>query len=37
MHGRLRQAREPDLVGKAEGPARPALRQPDQAVAPLFF
>ncbi len=37
MHGRRRQAGEPDLVGKAERPIRPALRQPDQAVASLFL
>src|SRR4051812_253088 len=34
---RLRQAREPDLVGEAERPARPAARQPDQAVAATFL
>src|SRR3954452_4584289 len=34
---RLRQAREPDLVLEAERPARPAARQPDQAVAAAFL
>src|SRR4051794_41310279 len=34
---RPREAREPDLVGEAEGPARPAARQTDQPVAPAFF
>src|SRR5689334_6053385 len=34
---RLREAGEPDLVGEAEGPARPAPRQADQPVAPTFF
>src|SRR3954465_6573690 len=34
---RLREAGEPDLVGEAEGPARPAPRQADQPVAPAFF
>jgi hypothetical protein len=34
--GRLRQAGEPDLVGKAECPAGPAMAQPDQVIAAAF-
>jgi hypothetical protein len=37
MQRRLRQAREPDLVGEAEQPARPAAGQPDQAIAAAFL
>src|SRR5919199_4099534 len=35
MQGRLRQAREPDLVRKAEPPAGSAPGQSDQAVTPV--
>src|SRR5439155_24693089 len=34
---RLGEAGEPDLVGEAEGPPRPAPRQADQPVAAAFF
>ena len=37
MHGWLRQAREPDLVGEAERPAWPAPCPSDQVVTPLFL
>jgi hypothetical protein len=36
VQGRLRQAGEPDLVGKAERPAGATYGQPDQTVAAAF-
>jgi hypothetical protein len=37
VQGGLGEAREPDLVREAEGPAGPAPGQGDQPVAPTFF